>query len=168
MPKETLRVGIIARSWPPASRWAQRALRPFAVLADLPDLAPGSLMSDIDGVRTVYMGDHALTLHSGETGHYLTNLAAARPSVWVSMVGDAVHLVTPDPHEGESLAGDPERLTEALEMPLPLRAAVADFVALHHVEEVFVKRKRKPASIESQADPRAPRILPLDEKWGRR
>jgi hypothetical protein len=165
MPRETLRIGILGRSHPPANLWADRVLRPFAVLMDPVALLPGALMSDIDGVRTVWLGDHALTLYHTETAHYRTNLSAARPSVWVSMEGDVVQAVTPDPYEGESLAGDPARLVDALEMPPALRAHIADFIARHHVEEPFHKRKRSPASPDT--DPRAPRILRPDQKWTR-
>jgi hypothetical protein len=167
MPREILRIGVIGRAHPPATRWGGRVMRPFAVLPVPVPMAAGTVMSDIDGVQTVYLGDHALTLHHGETAHYLMNLGSARPSVWISLDGGRVHLVTPDPFEGEALAGDPERVVEAVAMPPELRAAVAAFVATHHAPEPFEKRKRKPASIE-EPDPRAPRILAPGEKWGQK
>ncbi|MGA0714790.1 MAG: DUF3305 domain-containing protein [Gemmobacter sp.] len=167
MPRETLRLGVVARSHPPATVWGGRVLRPVAVLPVPAPLAAGTVMSDIEGVQTVYLGDHALMLHHGETAHYLMNLGAARPSVWVSLDGARVHLVTPDPFEGEALAGDPERVVEAVAMPPEVCAAVAAFVAAHHAPEPFEKRKRKPASI-TEADPRAPRILAPGQKWGAR
>jgi len=167
MPREILRIGVIGRAHPPATRWGGRVMRPFAVLPVPVPMAAGTVMSDIDGVQTVYLGDHALTLHHGETAHYLMNLGSARPSVWISLDGGRVHLVTPDPFEGEALAGDPERVVEAVAMPPELRAAVAAFVAAHHAPEPFEKRKRKPASIE-EPDPRAPRILAPGEKWGQK
>ncbi|MFN4157021.1 MAG: DUF3305 domain-containing protein [Gemmobacter sp.] len=168
MPKEVFRIGVMGRSHPPASRWGGRVLRPHAVTeAPLP-LAPGTLMHDDGGVHTVWLGDHELVLHHGETGHYRTNLASARPSVWVSMDAGRVHLVTPDPYEGESLASDPARVVEAVAMPPGLMAAVAAFIAQHHVEEVFHKRRRTRATGQYEADPRAPRILSPDQKWGRK
>lgn len=167
MPREILRIGVIGRAHPPATRWGGRVMRPFAVLPVPVPMAAGTVMSDMDGVQTVYLGDHALTLHHGETAHYLMNLGSARPSVWISLDGGRVHLVTPDPFEGEALAGDPERVVDAVAMPPELRAAVAAFVAAHHAPEPFEKRKRKPASIE-EPDPRAPRILAPGEKWGQK
>ena len=167
MPQEVLRIGIVGRSHPPATRWGARVLRPHAALDAGPDLPPGSLMHEEAGVRTVWLGTHALVLHHGETGHYRTNLASARPSVWVAMAGEAVHLVTPDPYEGEALAGDPERVVEAVAMPPGVRAAVADFVARLHEEVPFHKRKRVPAP-GAEEPPRAPRILPPDQAWGRK
>lgn len=166
MPREVLRLGVIGRSHPPATQWGGRVLRPYAVLPQPVPMAPGTLMSDIGGVQTVYLGDHALTLHHGDAEHYITNLSTVRPSLWISLDGGQVQLVTADPYEGESLAGDPERVVEAVPMPPAIAEAVAAFAEAHHRPEPFVKRKRKPASIE-EADPRAPRILQPDEKWGR-
>lgn len=168
MPKTVLRMGVVARSWPPANQWAARTLRPIAVLDALPALTPGALMADIDGVETRYLGDHSCTLYHGETAHYRTNLASARPSVWVALDAGRVTMVTPDPYEGEALAGDPARVVEAVPMPATVQAAVAEFVALHHVEVPFEKRRRKPATGQDDVDPRAPRILPADQKWGKR
>ncbi len=166
MPKAVIRVGVVAWSHPPANVWASRVLRPVAVLADWPPLAPGTLMREDGGVRTVWLGDHALTLHHGETRHYRDNLSAARPSVWVALDGERVLAVTVDPYEGEGLAGDTERVVEAVEMPAPVAAQVAAFVAAHHVDEAFVKRKRVPAP-EGGAS-RAPRVLRPEDKWGSR
>ncbi|HMO09885.1 MAG TPA: DUF3305 domain-containing protein [Paracoccaceae bacterium] len=167
MPREVLRIGIVGRSWPPSSRWATRALRPHAAMDAGPDLPAGTLMHEEAGVRTVWLGTYALVLHHGETGHYRTNLGSARPSVWVSMEGDAVRMVTPDPYEGEALAGDPGRVVEALAMPAGVQAAVADFIARHHEDVPFHKRQRTPAP-GAVEPPRAPRILPPGEGWGRR
>lgn len=166
MPKETLRLGVVARSHPPVSQWAERVLRPFAVMTDLPPLAPGTLMAEAEGVRTQYLGDHALTLYSSETKHYRDNLAQARPAIWVALAGEEVRLATADPYEGEALASDPEKVVEAVAMPPALAARIEEFIACHHREEPFVKRRRSPAPGAEGA--RAPRILSADQKWGKR
>lgn len=165
MPRESLRVGVVGVSRPPANRWATRGVVPFALLADPPSLDPGLLMSEQDGVRMIYMGDHAVLLHSGETRNYIDNLGAARPSLWVSTDGEEVRIVTADPYEGEALAGDIGRVVEALAMPQAIADRVRAFVEAHHVREVFHKRKRTPAT--SAQDPRATRVLAEDEKWVR-
>ncbi len=163
MPQKVIRVGIVAASHPPANQWATRVPRPVAAIAELPMMAAGTLMSERDGIETTYMGDHALALHSGETRHYIDNLTAQRPSIWVALDGGRVSVITVDPYEGEALASDPERLVEALPMPPSLAAQLDAFIADHHVEEVFHKRKRVPAT--SADDPRAPRVLQPDENW---
>lgn len=163
MPQEVLRLGVVGVCYPPANRWAAGQTRPVAVMADLPSLEPGALMTERDGVRTIYLGDFALVLHSGETRHYIDNLRARQPSVWVAMIADQVQLLTVDPYEGEALAGDVERVVEALPMPAQTAARIEAFIAQHHVEETFYKRKRQPAT--SPDDRRAPRVLSDEEKW---
>lgn len=163
MPQQVLRLAVVGVRYPPANRWATGQTRPVAVMADVPALEPGTPMTRQDGAETVYLGDFALVLHSGETRHYIDNLQARQPSVWVAMIADKVQLLTVDPYEGEALAGDVERVVEALPMPPQTAARVEEFVADHHVEETFYKRKRKPAT--SPDDPRAPRVLSDDEKW---
>jgi hypothetical protein len=74
-----------------------------------------------------------------------------------------VRLVTVDPYEGEALASDPERMVEALAMPPSVMARVQAFIEAHHVDELFHKRKRVPAT--SPKDPRSPRILLEKDKW---
>lgn len=163
MPKDVLRVGVVAQSRPPVTRWSDRVLRPVSATMDVPPLETGALMVDHDGVQTVYLGDHALVLHSGETRHYIDNLTARQPSVWVALDDGSVSVVTADPYEGEALASDPERTVEAVPMPAALAERLDAFIKEHHVEEEFHKRKRVPAT--SADDPRAPRILQPDAKW---
>ena len=165
MPKESLRVGVVGVSRPPGNRWATRGVVPAALLADPPPLEAGMMMSEQGEVRTFYMGDHAVLLHSGETRNYIDNLAAARPSLWVATDGEKVQIVTADPYEGEALASDIGRVVEALAMPQAIAKRVQAFVVAHHVHEEFHKRKRTPAT--SAQDPRAPRVLTDDEKWVR-
>jgi len=165
MPRESLRVGVVGVSRPPATRWATRVVVPAALLADPPPLEAGMVMSDQGDVRTFYMGDHAVLLHSGETRNYIDNLAAARPALWVATDGKKVQIVTADPYEGEALASDTGRVVEALAMPGAIAERVRVFVDAHHVHEEFHKRKRRPAT--SHHDPRAPRILSEEEKWVR-
>ena len=61
----------------------------------------------------------------------------------------AVAAVTADPAEGESLTETATDLVEQVPMPEAIQRIVAAFVAEHHVEQPFVKRKR------DRADPEA-------------
>lgn len=173
MPVETFKVGVLARSHPPVNQWATRVLRPVGVLALVPQTAPGTLLREEDGVETWYLGASDLTLHSGDTGHHRDNLTSQRPSIWVALSGAdkpeavRVHLVTADPYEGGGFADDTALIVEAVPMPDLLRSRIQDFVATHHVEEVFHKRKRQPVDPDAFSG-RAPRILREEDKWGRR
>ena len=155
MPQAQLHLGVILVSRPPASRWARRGFVPSAVLAAVPEAQPGTRLGPAGETELWYAGARALRLYSGETGHYRDNLASARPAVWVALrqpaQGMEIAALTVDPYEGEALAGDEGLLVEAVAMPAPTAAFLADFVATHHVEQVFVKRKRKRADPEALA-----------------
>lgn len=166
MPKESIKLGVIAISHPPVTRWATRVLRPMAVLPLAPQIAPGTLMRENQGVETWYLGLHDLVLYVGDAGHYKDNLTSRQPSVWVALRDRAqVQMITADPYEGEGLASDPSLVVDAVPMPDVLVAKLTEFVAAHHVEVPFKKRKRTAAVPE--ADPRAPRILRPEDKWER-
>lgn len=148
-------MGIVLVSRAPAGKWAKRGFAPAQVLAEIPSTVPGTRLGPAGETELWYAGARELRLHSGETGHYRDNLASARPSIWIALRLPAQELkiaaVTADPYEGEALAGDDGLLVEAVEMPAAVAARIFAFVTAHHVEHVFVKRKRKRADPEALA-----------------
>lgn len=170
MPRETFRLGVLARRTPPANRWSTGSLTPSAVLIPEPPLVPRTRISAEGGVEVWYLGAVDLTLYSGDTEHHRDNLESGRPSVWVAIQGAdpataAVAAATADPYEGEGLASDVALTVEAVAMPDALAQAVAGFVAAHHVDIPFKKRKRQPVDPNSMQG-RAPRVLEPGQKWG--
>ncbi len=63
----------------------------------------------------------------------------------------AIAAVTADPAEGESLTETATDQVEQVPMPEPVQEMLADFIAKHHVETPFVKRKRDRADPEALA-----------------
>ncbi len=59
--------------------------------------------------------------------------------------------MTADPSEGEAFTESPANLVEQVPMPASIQEIVAAFVAEHHVEREFFKRKRDRADPESLA-----------------
>ena len=59
--------------------------------------------------------------------------------------------VTADPAEGEAMTETGEQIVESVPMPKPMQDAIAAFVAEHHVEQAFVKRKRDRANPDALA-----------------
>jgi len=59
--------------------------------------------------------------------------------------------VTADPAEGEALTETGSDLVETVPMPAAVRNTIAAFVAEHHVERSFHKRKRDRADPEALA-----------------
>ena len=53
--------------------------------------------------------------------------------------------VTADPAEGEAFTDAGSNLVEAVPMPAEIAEAIAEFIAEHHVERPFLKRRRQPA-----------------------
>jgi len=170
MPRETYRLGVLARRTPPANRWSRGSLTPSAVLLPEPPLAPRTRVSAEGGAEVWYLGAAELTLYSGDTSHHQDNLLAARPSVWVALRGTdpekaQIVCITADPYEGEGLATDEGLMVEAVALPQGLAESMAAFIAAHHVEIPFKKRQRQPVDPNAMQST-APRILSPDQKWG--
>ena len=140
-------IGVVAQRRRLDNPWADHAWAPAAVLeAALPVPAWTRLLAE-ERVETYYAGAAELRLYPGETAHYRDNLTSGRPSVWAALhpvAGEDHELgtVTVDPYEGESMAETMGILVEALPMPDAIRAWVEAYVAAHHVERPFLKRKR--------------------------
>lgn len=169
MPKQTLRLGVVALRRAPVTRWGTGELRPSAVLPMEPDTAPRTLISANDGLESWYLGARDLVLYSGDSGHHLDNLRSGRPAIWVAMRGREpqnaeVICVTADPYEGEGYASDLDLTVEAVPMPALTRAEIERFVQAHHVDIPFKKRKRSPQDANALTR-RAPRILQPEDKW---
>ena len=101
-----------------------------------------------DGDRTsFYAGAAIVELYTSETSNYRDNLAAGA-QLWVvlrpteSDPAYQVMRVTADPSEGEAFTEAGNDIVEAVPMPEPIRETLEAFVAEHHVEQTFYKRKR--------------------------
>lgn len=172
MPREIIRVGVVAERRPPVTRWSTGELRPVMVLPVEPATPPHSCLTREGGTETWYLGGRDLVLWSGDAGHHRDNLTSQRPSLWVALRGNdparaELVAVTADPYEGEGLASDPDLIVDAVPMPEAVARAVAAFVATHLVEMPFKKRQRQPADPNAMSG-RAPRILQPEDKWENR
>ena len=154
-PIATIAVAVIVERTKGAGPWTDYLWRASAVLTGVPDTPPWTVLSH-DGDRTTfYAGAAAIELYRTETGHYRDNLLADPPLVWIALPSAEADppfgppAVTVDPAEGEAWAGAPELLVDSVPMPDLIRDGVAAFVAQHHVEQEFSKRKR------NRADPEA-------------
>ena len=157
-------VGVIVERRKAKSPWIDYTWAAVEVLDGEPAAEPWTVLSD-DGERaTFYAGTATLDLYRTETGNYRDNLASGAASVWVALTETGGHppyaiaAATVDPAEGEALT-QPGSLVEAVPMPETIRHTLAEFVARHHVETAFVKRKRDRADPEALA-----RRLPVGGK----
>lgn len=157
VPLASIPVGVVVERSKSASPWVDFHWRPVGVLAGVPDTPPWTKLAE-DGERaTFYAGAASVELYRTETAHYRDNLQTETPLLWIILRpvdGDPPYelmAVTADPAEGEGMTEAGANIVEALPMPESLRDAIAAFVAEHHVERVFVKRKRDHADPDTFA-----------------
>ena len=156
-PLASITVGVVVERRKGASPWVDFTWRPVTVLAGEPAAAPWTPLSQDGDAATFYAGAADVDLYVSETGNYRDNLAMQPPSLWVALRPTGVEppyeliAVTADPSEGESFTQTGEDIVEAVPMPEPLRTAIEAFVAEHHVERPFFKRKRDRADPEALA-----------------
>ena len=147
-PLQTIAVGVVVERSKGASQWSDFLWRPVSVLAGAPATPPWTKLSG-DGERvTFFAGTADIELHRTETANYRGNLAIDEPLLWVVLRPSETEMpytlltVTADPAEGEAMTEAGNDLVETVPMPKAIQEAVADFVAEHHVERTFSKRKR--------------------------
>ena len=146
---EHIAVGVIVERRRAKSPWLDFIWRPAAVLAGTPEAEPWTRLSEAEDTTLFYAGDAVIELYRTETANYRSNLASSAPSLWVIMRPDAsrntyrLFAVTADPAEGEAFTDAGGDLVEAVPMPAAIAEAIDHFVAKHHVERPFFKRRRE-------------------------
>jgi hypothetical protein len=159
-PLARIPVGVVVERRTAASQWIEFTWHPLAVLPGRPEAAPWSPLSRDATAATYYVGPSEIELYRTDTGSYRHNLASESPSLWIVLrpTGNEppfeLQTVTADPAEGESHTQAGNDLVGAVPMPTAIRQIVAEFVARHHVEQSFHKRKREHADPEALARPR--------------
>ena len=147
-------VGVVVERRKATSPWADFVWQPVAVLPDAPDAAPWTVLKHEGDRTSFYAGPAIVEFHTTETSHYRNNLAADA-QLWVvlrpteSEPAYQVARVTADPFEGEAYTSAGNDIVEAVPMPETIREALEAFVAEHHVEQPFFKRKRDRADTEA-------------------
>jgi hypothetical protein len=151
-------VGVVVERRRAKSIWAEFLWRPVSVLAGKPSAEPWTVL-DVQAESVLfYAGEAVIELHRTESSFYRDNLASDTPGLWVvlSPTGSdppyELLAVTADPAEGEGFTDAGSNLVETVPMPREVLAIVAQFIATHHVERPFIKRRREPAEFGRQKD----------------
>lgn len=151
-------VGVVVERRKAKSIWTEFLWRPVSVLVGKPSAAPWTPL-DMEADRILYYaGDAVIELHRTETTYYRDNLASTAPKLWVVLNPTASEppyellAVTADPAEGEAFTDAGSNLVESVPMPPEIAEAVSQFIATHHVERPFVKRRRQPTEIDRHED----------------
>lgn len=161
-PVFSISVGVVLERSRTEGRWSDTLWKPVGILTGMPDTPAWTKLSGDDNRATFYAGAADIELHRTETANYRDNLAAKAPLLWVVLrptYDDPpfdLAVVTADPAEAEAMAAIGDAQVDSIDMPPEIREVVDTFVAEHHVERVFVKRKRDRANPEALGR-RAPR-----------
>jgi hypothetical protein len=162
-PLLSIPVGVVLERGKTSGAWVEPVWKPVRILTGAPDTPAWTQLGGDEERATLYAGAADIELHRAETSNYHDNLATGAPLLWVALLPTGgeppfnLGLVTADPAEAEAMAalGD-DTIIDSIAMPTEIRDAVEAFVAEHHVERTFVKRKRDRANPESLGR-RAPR-----------
>jgi hypothetical protein len=145
-------LGVVVERRRSTSPWQDWVWRPVAVIPGAPPVGPEGreLLRGEEALR-YHAATLPLQLHRTDTAAYLTNLTGRLPVVYVVLrkaTDGGAHayrpfLVTVSPFEAGDYLESGEDIVEGVPMSEGLIAWVQAFVDRHHVEQPFVKRKRK-------------------------
>lgn len=165
---ETMPLGVVIEWRRIDHPWKDHDWRPVAVIPGAPPLdprGPWKLLREADGVRQYLAGTLPLELFRSDTDGYKMNLAQQPPRIFVVLRRNedpavdhemVPYLVTANPYETQHYVESGEEIVDGVAMPGEVMALVADFADAHHVEEVFVKRRRKEAKEQDEPFSRRP------------
>ena len=153
MIEEKLTVGLVVERRRLTSEWADAQASPFvwrpvSVFPVAPDVAPWTPLGMSGEATRYYAGAFDIELYSTETTNYRDNLLTDAPRLWVVFRSDGaedqvtIAAVTADPAEGEAHTEAGTNIVETVTMPAEVAGEIARFIADHHVERPFLKRKR--------------------------
>jgi hypothetical protein len=149
---ERLSLGIVLERRRSRHPWQDHAWRPVAVLPGAPAVDEPRLLQHGEGWAWYHMATLDLELFPSETEGYRYNLSQARPviyAMWRDASGEpegwpAPFLVTACPYEAQDYLDGDDVTVEGVPMPEAVAQWIVEFVARHHVERPFAKRRRKP------------------------
>ncbi len=150
-------VGVVVERRKAKSPWVDYIWRPVAALPGVPVTPPWTELEGDDEARQFYIGAAEVGLYRPDTAQYRDNLASGSPGLWVVLRPTEggppfeVAMVTANPSEGESFTESGADLVEPVPMPESVRELLEAFIAEHHVEHAFSKRKQKRADPDALA-----------------
>jgi Protein of unknown function (DUF3305) len=153
-------LGVVAAREAVVSPWQDHIWRAVSVFLDPPPLSDGwrELRRGETFVHS-HIANLELELHRKETPGYIANLLSGTPSVYVVLREGAAnggpepihaHLLTASAHDVEAYGHTPADIIGQVAMPEPLLELLEAFIATHHVDEKFVKRRRQEHHVEEE------------------
>lgn len=143
-------VSVVIERRAATNPWQDYVWRPVGVLPRT-DAERGRLLASGEGWEHFHGGSLDLELFRGETEGYLTNLSQDLPVVYVVLrraeegkeLDYEPFLVTVCPYEAMGYTPGGDDIVEGVPMTPEVANWVREFVAIHHVDVPFLKRKNK-------------------------
>jgi len=165
---EIMPVGLVVERRKSGHPWQDHTWHVVGVLPDYTDEEEWRILQQGEGWVQYYAGSRDIELFRKETEGYKVNLSNDPPLVYVVLrpgEDEDDHEVIPFiatvcPYEAQDYQDTGEEQVEGVAMPPEIAAWVQDFVNCHHVDEPFVKRKRKKKTAEDSWGKRRPERLP--------
>ena len=155
----SLTVGVVIAREATDHPWQEFRWRPAEILIGKPELPLGEVITDSAAATHFFAGNFTIELHRKETSAYLVNLENEPPVIYIVLreaeeddgaLPVLVETVTVSPFEAQDFLDSGDDIVEPLTMPAPLIAWIERFVATHHEEETFIKRKRDKLDIRNE------------------
>jgi len=149
---QSIPVGVVLERRCIDHLWQDYEWRPVSIVPGAGAIEEWKELDRGDGWVRYLAASMPLELHRKETESYKVNLSNEPPVVYVvlseSADSEGVHEVAPthvtvSAFEAQDYLDSGETMVEGVPMPVEILAWVEDFVERHHVDEPFVKRKRK-------------------------
>lgn len=151
---EKLAVGIVVERRESSHPWQDHVWLPVAVIPGAGPMDPAGPWRELDrgdGRALFHAGTLEVELYRTDTEAYREAMAGDTPVLFVVLREDldGDHEVVPcaatvSLYEAQDFLDTGEDIVERVPMPEAMAAWVLAFIEAHHVDEKFVKRKRKP------------------------
>ena len=161
-------VGIIVQKRRIAHPWQEWAWEPAGVLPGAAADVRWKLLREEPDLVQYHAATMTLELHRAETEAYVANLETGMPAVYVGLrPGDEdagenevePSFVTVSPYLAQDRLDSAEEIIERVAMPDVILEWVEIFIAAHHEDETFVKRRRDRIDLDRVDDGRGdPRV----------
>ena len=147
-----LAVGVVVERRAIDNPWRKWRWRTVEIVPGLAAAEPWRLLREGAGWARYVGGAPELELHRKATEDFKLALSALPPQLYAILrardtepVPFRPFLVTASPWEAQAYQDSGDDLIDAVPMPEAIAAWIEEFVAVHHVDQPFFKRKRKGA-----------------------
>lgn len=161
-------VGIVVERREIDNEWQSHEWKPISVIVGAPEISEWRALATGEGWAHYHAATLELELFRKETESYLVNLANQPPLLYIVLRTtdddlDAEHeivpfLVTASAFESQDYLDSGEDIVEGIPMPDGIIAWVQKYIDEHHVDEPFIKRKRKARGDEPEPFDRQPLV----------